>query len=110
MTSSFELPVRATDENVRHIVMLMLIRVAHVRAIQDQGSIQQRAVPFWYGFQFLRKVSHRRNVVSVQLGVVRDPFRIFRMVGESVETAAHTTIREKLTLRETVDRAGQVAK
>src|SRR5439155_18629089 len=30
-----QLPVRAADEDVRHIEMLMLIRVPHVRAVHD---------------------------------------------------------------------------
>src|SRR6266496_1490197 len=30
MTVAFELPVRAADEHVRHVIVLVLIRVAHV--------------------------------------------------------------------------------
>src|SRR5215831_16914793 len=44
MASAFELSVDTANEVVRHIVMLMLIRVAHVGAMQNQCVIQQRSI------------------------------------------------------------------
>src|SRR5262249_36781022 len=41
---ALQLSVRAADEDVRHVVMLVLIRVPHVRAVHDQRPIEQRLV------------------------------------------------------------------
>jgi hypothetical protein len=44
VTASAQLAVQAADQHVRHVVVHVLIRVAHVAAVQHQRLIEQRAV------------------------------------------------------------------
>src|SRR5262245_2535039 len=76
----FELSVGAADENMRDVVVLVLIRIPHVGAVHDQGVVEQRAVAVRRRLQLLGEVGERRNVVAVDVGVAPDLHRIFLMV------------------------------
>src|SRR2546427_12954312 len=66
VTSSLELSAGAAYENMRHIIVLVLIRVAHVGAIENQGLIQHSAVTVRSRLVLVCKECHRRNMVPVQ--------------------------------------------
>ena len=80
MTSSFELSGCATCQNVGHVIMLMLIRIAHVAAIENQGMVKQLAVAVGYGFQLREEVSEHLNVIAIDLGIIRDLVWVLRVV------------------------------
>ena len=44
MTPAFQLAGSAADQHVRHVVVQVLVRVAHVRAVEHERVIEQRAV------------------------------------------------------------------
>src|SRR5579871_6664255 len=44
MTIAFQLSVRAPDEDMRDVIVPMLIGVPHVRSVEHQRVIEQRAV------------------------------------------------------------------
>ena len=88
MAVPLELTVRAADEDVRHIVVLMLVRIPHVGAVEDQRVIQQRAVAVRDALQLPGEIRERRDVVPVDVGVAPDLHRIFLMVRRAVEAGS----------------------
>src|SRR5215471_10122284 len=82
---SLQLAVRAPDQNVRHIEVLVLIGVAHVGAVHDQGLIEQRSVAVTDRAQLFGEVGHRRDVVPVDVSVAANLLRVLLMVRGPVE-------------------------
>src|SRR5262249_55937355 len=107
--ASLELSVGAADENVRNVIVLVLIRIPHVGAVKNQGVIQQCAVAIRSGLQLFGKVRHRRNVVSIPLGIVEDSRRNALVMGSAVKTHARAAIRKQIALRERIASARQIA-
>src|SRR5207237_626343 len=69
LTSTLQLPAGAADQDVRYVIVLVLIRVAHIGSVKNQGMIQQRSVAVRDSFQFLSEVGHFRYVISSDHGV-----------------------------------------
>ena len=59
MAAAFELAAESADEEMRHIVMLMLIRVAHIRAVQNQRVIEECTVTVRRVLQLVGQISGR---------------------------------------------------
>src|SRR5882762_9641419 len=110
VTSSLELSAGAADEKMRHIIVLVLIRVAHVGAVENQGLIQQSAVTVRSRLELVCQVCHRRNVVPVQPGVGLDLGGIILMMRAPVEAHARAAVREQRSLREWITSARQVTR
>src|SRR5881628_479036 len=53
---AFQVSIRATDQDVRHVVMLVLIRIAHVRAVHDQRVVEQGAIAVGRCLQLLGEI------------------------------------------------------
>ncbi len=86
MAVALQLPVGAADQDVRHVVVLMLIRVAHVRAVagsaSDRAACRRRPEST---FSFSAKYAERRDVIAVEVRVALDLRRIVLMVRSAVE-------------------------
>ena len=93
MAVAFQLSVGAADQDVRHVVVLVLVRVAHVGAVQNQRVIQQRAVAVRNRPQLLAKYAERRHVIAVESRVSLDLRRIVLMMRSAVEADAGAAVR-----------------
>ena len=109
MPVAFELPVRAADENVRHVEVQMLIRVAHVGAIHDQRVIEQRALAVGNRLELLGEVRERRHVIAIDVGVALHLHGIVLMVRRAVESGTDAPVGEEVALREDIRAPGQIA-
>src|SRR5205823_8805047 len=56
VSSALEFPVQAADEEMRHVIVLVLIGIAHVGAMDNQAMIQKRAVAVGRNFQFVGQI------------------------------------------------------
>ena len=54
MPVALELARGAADQHVRHVVMQMLVRIAHVAAVEDQRVIEQGAIAIGSPVQLCR--------------------------------------------------------
>jgi len=75
-----QLPIYASNEKMRDIKMLMLIGIAHVRAVQDERVIEQGAVAVRRCLQLVGKIGGRIKMVAVQLREALDLRRIILVV------------------------------
>ena len=74
------IPVQAADEKMRHVVVLVLIGIAHVGAMHNQAMIQQRAVAIGRDFQLVGQIASRIQVILIQFCVIPDLRRIVLMM------------------------------
>src|SRR6266566_2778017 len=102
MAATFELPGRSTNQEVRNVVMKVLIGIAHVRAVKDERMVEQRAVAVRSALHLVDEIRKALHVVLVELGVLRDTFRILGMMRATVETQGGNVARRICT-------AGEVA-
>ena len=107
--STFELSVGTANQDMGNVIVLMLIRVAHVGPMQNQSVIQQRAIAVRRLLQLLRQICRRRHVVPVELGIVGNGRRDVRVVRPAMETNTGAAVREQFVLRERIASTGQVA-
>jgi len=63
MPVAFELAAGAADEDVGHVVVLVLIRVAHVGAVEHERMIQDRPVAI---LGFLELEAHQADRATVE--------------------------------------------
>jgi hypothetical protein len=61
------------------VVVQVLVGIAHVTAIEDQRMIQQAAVAVGGFLQLVQEVVQTRDMILIQLGVLRNGRRIFGM-------------------------------
>ena len=80
VTVSLERAVDAADENHRHLLVRVPMRIAHVAALVDQHVIEHRAVAVGHVLQLLDEVRQVLHVIAVDLGVVRDVLRLVAVV------------------------------
>src|SRR5262249_3664319 len=85
MTSSLEFSGRTAGKNVGNVIMLMLIRVAHIAAVENQRMIEQGSITVRYGFQLVEEVRQHLDVITVDLGVIRDLVRILCVMRSSMK-------------------------
>ena len=85
---ALELPRRSADQNVRHVVMQVLVRIAHVGAVEDQRMIQQRAVAIRSVLQLVDEIRQALHVILVELRIARDVLRILGVMRSAVEAGA----------------------
>src|SRR5690242_2617377 len=76
-----------------HIVVLMLVGVAHIRAIEDQGVIEQRSITVRNGLQLLEEVHQHLHVISIDLGVIGYLLRTLGVMRTGVESGISATGR-----------------
>ena len=85
---SFELTRCAAHQNVRHVIVKVLIGVAHVGPIQDQRVIQQGlAVSFLRSLQLVQVIRETLDVILIDVRIPLDIPRIFGMVRGPMEWA-----------------------
>src|SRR5690242_10672801 len=61
--SALELSGSAARQDIRHVVVQVLVGVAHVGAVQDQGVIEQRAVAVRSAPELVEEVGQASHVV-----------------------------------------------
>ena len=83
--------VVAADQDVRHVVVHVLVRVAHVAAVQQQRMIEQRAVAIVGVSQFVDEVRQHLHVILVDLRQLLDRIRIFAVVRAAMEAQRRAT-------------------
>ena len=66
--------------------MQVLIRVAHVAAINNQRMIQQRSVAVGRSGKFVYEIRQHLHVILIDLRKLVDAFRILAMMRTAVET------------------------
>ena len=71
VTVTAQLSVGASDEDVGDILMAMLIRVPHVRAVEHQRMIEQCPVSVLRLCQPVHEVRQHGDVIAIQSGVFR---------------------------------------
>ena len=67
MSVAFQLTGRASQDEMWHVVVLMLIGVAHVGAVEHERLIEQRALTILRLGQLVDEVPEALNVVAVDL-------------------------------------------
>src|SRR5678816_982390 len=102
MAVSAQSQILAADQEVRHIVMLVLVGVAHVRAVHDDGVVEQRAVTLTNRLQLLSQIRRGRKVIAVQVRVAANLDRVVLVMRAAVEADAGAGTREELALRELI--------
>jgi len=80
MTSAFQATVVATEQDMRHIIVQMLVRITHVAAVQHQRVIQQAAVAVIGVLQLVDEVGQHLDVILVDLRELVDTTGIFTVV------------------------------
>ena len=65
------LPFSSADQHVRHVVVQVLVGVAHVAAVENQRMIEQRAVAVLGLRQLVDKVRQHLHVILVDLRELR---------------------------------------
>ena len=85
MPAALKLTRRAADQNVRHIVMQVLVGIAHVGAVENQRMIQQRAVAVGRVLQLVDEIRQALHVILVDVRVTLDVLRIFGVMRSPVE-------------------------
>jgi hypothetical protein len=78
--AALQLPIHASNQKMRDIKMLMLIGIAHIRAVQDERVIEQGAVAVRRCLQLVRKICGRIKMVAIQLRKALDLRRIILVV------------------------------
>src|SRR5579872_5175281 len=101
MAVALEASTGAAYQDVRNVVVQVLVGVAHVGAVEDQRVIQQRAVAVRRLLHLVGQVRQAGDVIASDLGVVGDALGVFGVVRSSVETAGGAAQR--------VRASGQVA-
>ena len=71
VTVALQLSVGAPDEDVGDVLVAMLIRVPHVRAIEHQRMIEQRPVSVRRLRQLVHEIREHGDVIAIQPGVIR---------------------------------------
>ena len=71
VTVTLQLSVGAPDEHVGDVLVAMLIRVPHVRAVEHQRMIEQRPVAVLRLRQPVHEVRQHGDVIAIQSGVFR---------------------------------------
>ena len=80
MAVALELTRRAAHQNVRHIVVQVLVGIAHVGPVEDQRVVEQRAVAIRRLLQLVDEVREALHVVLVDVRIPLDVRWILGMV------------------------------
>ena len=75
-----QLSVRAPDENVGDVLVAMLIRVPHVRAVEHQRMIEQCPVSVLSLRQPVHEVRQHGDVIAIQSRVFRLSLLVLTMM------------------------------
>src|SRR5437762_13864443 len=86
---------------MRHVIVLVLIGIAHVGPVQNQGMIQQRAIAVRRTLQLVGQVRSRIQVIFVESCVCPDLLRIVLMMRSTMEAheIGRASCRERVRLR-----------
>ena len=103
-----QLATGAPDKEVRHVVVVVLIRVTHIGAVHDQRVIQQRAVAIRDRPELLREVRHGGDVIPVDVRVAPHFCRVVLVVRLAMEAPAGAAVREQRTPRKGVRAACEI--
>ncbi len=68
----FELSGRSADQDVRHVVVQVLVGVAHVGPVEDQRVVEQSAVAIGRLLQLVDEVGQALHVILVDVRIVLD--------------------------------------
>ena len=93
MAIALELPGCSTNQQVRHIVVQVLVRVAHVAAVKDERMIQQRAIAVRSILQLVDKIRQALDVLLIQPGIARDGLGILGVMRDPVEAVEYSAFR-----------------
>src|SRR5262245_11636745 len=95
MQMSFEGAARATGQEHRNAFVVMQIRVAERRTVEDQRMVQQRAVTVRRFLQLIQEVRNHTHVVFVDLCKLRDSLLVLAVMRSSMEAAGHTALGKR---------------
>src|SRR5262245_45280262 len=93
MAAAVEPTGSSTRKDMRRIVMLMLIRIAHVRAVENQRVVEQSSVAVRRGLQLVEEVRQHLNVITVDLRVVGNSPGVLGMMRASMKTGVRAACR-----------------
>src|ERR1051326_8209589 len=98
MEVSFQGSAGVTGKEDGYAFVVVQVRIAHRRAVQNQRVIQQRlAVGFGHSLQFIQEVRNHADVILVQLSVSLNALLVLAMMGQPVESAINAAFREGTT-------------
>jgi hypothetical protein len=83
---------RTPGDEERHPLVIVQVRVAHRRAVDDRRAVEQRAVVVRRVFQLLEKLRKPPDVVGVDLREVEDAILAAAVVRRVVERAAEPAL------------------
>ena len=84
MTIALERPVDSSDQDHRHLLVRVPMRVAHVASLVDQHVIQNGAVAIGNVPELVAEIRQVLHVIPVDLGVVGDVLRLVSVVRRSM--------------------------
>src|SRR5579885_1155037 len=88
VASALQLPARAADQDVRNVVVQVLVGVSHVGAVEHQRMVEQRPVAVRSLGQLVNVIGQALDVILVKLRVFGDPVRILGVMRAAVEAEA----------------------
>src|SRR5436190_19582255 len=72
MTAARQLPVGAAENNQRASLVIVDVRIAHWRPVDDHGSVEQRRVSVTKRLELLQEVRQQAHVIPIDLSELRD--------------------------------------
>ena len=95
MTAGLDAEGRPSEDDRRHVVGQMQVRVAHARAVEQQAVVQERPLAVGCIAQARQEVAVQLQVVRIELGLLLELLQLVLMMREAMVLLGHADLRER---------------